>query len=41
MHHQLRELGPVVHLSAYNVYAMARYEEVRRPSRTGRSSPAE
>ncbi|WP_146339806.1 cytochrome P450 [Nesterenkonia sp. NBAIMH1] len=29
MHHQLRELGPVVHLSAYNVYAMARYEEVR------------
>lgn len=29
MHHELREMGPVVYLSTYDVYAMARYEEVR------------
>ena len=28
MHAELREAGPVVHLSRYDVYAMARYEQV-------------
>ena len=28
MHAQLREAGPVVHLSRYDVHAMARYDEV-------------
>ena len=28
MHEQLRELGPVVRLSAYGIWAMARYEQV-------------
>ncbi|MGY1856928.1 cytochrome P450 [Modestobacter sp. SYSU DS0290] len=28
MHQQLREAGPVVHLSRYDVFALARYEEV-------------
>ena len=28
MHEQLREAGPVVHLSRYDVYALARYEQV-------------
>ncbi|MGY1805318.1 cytochrome P450 [Blastococcus sp. SYSU D00922] len=28
MHTELREAGPVVHLSRYDVYAMARYDEV-------------
>jgi cytochrome P450 len=28
MHHELREAGPVVYLSKYDVYAFARYEEV-------------
>jgi 4-methoxybenzoate monooxygenase (O-demethylating) len=29
MHEQLRELGPVVRLSAYDIWAMARYEHVQ------------
>nr|WP_239521559.1 cytochrome P450 [Geodermatophilus sabuli] len=29
MHELLREAGPVVHLSRYDVFALARYEEVR------------
>jgi 4-methoxybenzoate monooxygenase (O-demethylating) len=29
MHEELRELGPVVRLSAYGIWAMARYEHVR------------
>jgi cytochrome P450 len=29
MHEQLREAGPVVHLARYDVFALARYEEVR------------
>jgi cytochrome P450 len=28
LHHRLREAGPVVHLSRYDTYAMARYEQV-------------
>lgn len=27
-HEQLRDLGPVVHLSHYNVWAVTRYEQV-------------
>jgi 4-methoxybenzoate monooxygenase (O-demethylating) len=29
IHNELRELGPVVHLSRYDVFAVARYKEVR------------
>lgn len=29
MQHELREMGPVIYLSTYDVYAIARYEEVR------------
>src|SRR3954470_10734950 len=28
MHHELREAGPVVYLTKYDVYAFARYEQV-------------
>jgi len=29
IYEELRELGPVVHLSHYNLYALSRYNEVR------------
>ena len=37
-HEELREAGPVVRLSRYDVWAVARYAEVQGSSMTGRAS---